>query len=89
MAGDQQQLLTIEDLSRRSRLSVSTLRRLARAGKIPFFQPSGKGGRLLFPEDAIERAVVGSLPSTPTPNGEPQKLAGPRPAWMRGPAATN
>ena len=54
MADDNAQLVTIEELSEHSRLSIATIHRLKRAGKIPFFQPSGKGGRLLFPANAIE-----------------------------------
>src|SRR5687768_6450886 len=49
-------LQTIHELSRHSRLSVSTLHRLKKAGRLTYFQPAGKGGRLLFPADAIERA---------------------------------
>ena len=48
--------LSITELSARSGLSVSTLHRLKKAGKIPCLQPAGKGGRLLFPADAIEQS---------------------------------
>jgi excisionase family DNA binding protein len=82
--------LTVEELSRESRLSVSTLHRLKRAGKIPYYQPSGKGGRLLFPPDAIEHAVQASSsePNSTSTDHVPQRLAGPRPAWMQRGAAT-
>jgi len=79
-------LLTIEELSRHSRLSVATLHRLKRAGRIPYFQPAGKGGRLLFPVDAIERAgnavdeATGAVTNQVT---DGQRLSGPCPAWMR------
>ena len=79
-------LLTIEELSRRSRLSIATLHRLKKAGRIAFFQPAGKGGRVLFPADAIERTGDLRSPAAETghdDNSGDQCLSGPRPAWMR------
>ena len=80
-------LLTIQELKERSRLSISTLRRLVRDRKIPYFQPAGKGGKLSFPPDAIERMCIlpDRPPSQPT-SGEinpPKRLSGPSPEWMR------
>jgi hypothetical protein len=79
-------LLTIDELSRHSRLSITTLHRLKKAGRLPYFQPAGKGGRLLFPVDAIERAnnAAGELAGEcqNSDRGD-QRLSGPRPAWMR------
>ncbi len=43
----------IAELSQTSGLSISTIRRLVRDHRIPFLQPSGKGGKLLFPVDAL------------------------------------
>jgi hypothetical protein len=84
MPGENTQLLTIEELSRHSRLSISTIHRLKRAGKIPCYQPSGKGGRLLFPPDAIERAAAAQgNPSSAAATDEPARLAGPRPTWLQ------
>jgi hypothetical protein len=51
------QMLTVQEPSANSRLSVATIHRLKGQGKIPFYQPAGKGGRLLFPADAIRRTV--------------------------------
>lgn len=64
---DAAQLLTIEEFIAKSRLSVSTIHRLKRQGKIPYFQPAGKGGKLLFPPDAIECAagLASGQPSIP------------------------
>ena len=72
--------LTISELSAQSRLSVSQLRRLAKAGRIPFLQPGGPGGKLLFPPDALLKA-----------NDPPQESAGVsvrpqhgrRPNWLK------
>jgi excisionase family DNA binding protein len=86
------QLLTVQELSARSRLSPSTIHRLKREGKIPFFQPAGKGGRLLFPADAIERvpqALRTTLPDPSRPTGRAARhLSGPPPAWMRSPTSS-
>ena len=80
-------LLTIKELSERSRLSISTLHRLKSAGKIPFYQPAGKNGRLLFPLDAIERLAIAGNTAGPTnvpTGGRPRgHLSGSRPAWMQ------
>jgi len=79
-------LLTIEELSRHARLSPSTIHRLKNAGLIPFYQPSGKGGRLLFPADAIERtatAIAEAAGRGSNQTDRHQRLSGPRPAWMR------
>ncbi len=81
------QLITVEELSSRCRLSIATLHRLKRQGKIPFFQPAGKGGRVLFPADAIERAaaLVAAPSNSLSSDGQPKHLSGPRPAWMKTP----
>lgn len=85
--GDSSQLLTIQELSSRSKLSVRTLRRLKDGGRLAFYQPGGKGGVLLFPADAIERAspsaecddIVLALPA----QNSSENLSGPQPAWKR------
>jgi excisionase family DNA binding protein len=70
--------VTIAELSRTSGLSDSTIRRLVRDKRIPFVQPSGKGGKLLFPPDAIERSA-----QTHSENQASElPLAGRRPSWM-------
>lgn len=79
--------LDIKELKARTGLSVATLHRLKRQGKLPHFQPAGPGGRLLFPPDAIERcaAVVASSQPPPfAPAPEPRRhLSGRCPAWMQ------
>lgn len=83
------QYLDIGDLSARSGLSTSTIHRLKIQGRIPFYQPGGKGGKLLFPPDAIDKcgqAMPASEPlaaeASTNRNGH---LSGPRPAWLRTP----
>ena len=77
--------VSVDELSRLSGLSLSTIHRLKKAGKIPFYQPAGKGGRILFPHDAIERAQLAmtSVPDTvAAPKLPSPRLSGPAPAWM-------
>ena len=85
MADGAEKYLDIKQLSRQTGLSVSTVHRLKNAGKIPYFQPAGKCGKLLFPPDAIERAAQAAAPvSVKTIAAEPSaRLAGRPPQWMR------
>ena len=76
--------IDIHQLTTRTGLSVATIHRLKAQGKIPFFQPAGKGGKLLFPPDALERAPGPTPPAAQLGSSEPQgRLSGPAPAWMR------
>jgi len=87
MSGNQDcggpQLLTVEVLSAASRLSVSTIHRLKRQGRIPFVQPAGKGGRVLFPADAIARGAVSTHVERLACDPSRGQLSGPRTAWMQ------
>ena len=82
----QPQLLTLRELSQRSQLSSATLHRLKRQGKIPFYQPSGPRGKLLFPVDAVEQAAKAAFsnpsPTSPGTTTEKAHLSGPCPTWM-------
>jgi hypothetical protein len=87
--------LDIKQFSATAGLSVATIRRLARDGRIPYFQPAGKGGKLLFPPDALELAAGGTIWANAQPRpanpgraeqrgqpSQPGRLSGPAPAWM-------
>lgn len=95
---DERRYLTLEELARVSGLSKVTLRRHWRAGKIPGHQPGGKGSRVLFPPDALERKQVASpamlepRPSVPDadqvqhpfdPTGEASTRRRPRAQWRQ------
>ena len=82
--------LDINELVARTGLSEATIWRLKRAGKIPFFQPGGKGGRVKFPADAIEVAGLETKPDSSATAGSesPERLPGPCPKWMS-PGANN
>jgi hypothetical protein len=80
--------IDIAELSRRTGLSVSTIRRLKEQGNIPCYQPAGKCGKLLFPVDAIERSAGQPPVSDPADtsghfHASSGRLSGPAPAWMR------
>ena len=72
--------LTISELSESSGFSVTQIRRLAAAKKIAFFQPGGKGGKLLFPPNALE-CHGEENPFAMTEESE-KPLPGRRPKWM-------
>jgi hypothetical protein len=79
-----EQLLTAKELGERSRLSISTIRRLKSARRIPFIQPAGKRGRVFFSPDAIERCAGTDPVSEPDPADlHPRHLSGPCPGWMQ------
>ena len=89
-ANQQRNYLSAEGLSAHTGLSLSTIRRLKDAGKIPFFQPAGKCGRLLFPADALEQAAQASEPpAAPIAEAErPTRLSGRQPKWTQSPPPT-
>ena len=79
------QLLTLQEFCGVTRLSPATVHRLTKAGKLTFYQPSGKGGKLLFPLNAIELAAsAASAPSAQSEdrNAGSQRLSGPTPKWL-------
>jgi hypothetical protein len=90
--------LSKRQLIARSGLSASTIQRYKDAAKIPFFQPAGAGGKLLFPPDAIELARAHAIAEqqaaavTGVARGQHgqqaaetpgrRTLRGPRPRWQ-------
>ena len=74
--------VSLAELSLRTGLSASTIHRLKDQGKIRFFQPGGKRGRVLFPLDAIEHACQAPPTSASFVEG-PKRLSGPPPAWTK------
>jgi excisionase family DNA binding protein len=75
--------LTIDQLHHRSGISKPTLYRWVDRNVIPFYQPGGKGGKLLFPPNAIELATRDRLANGHAEPVAPKKtkLSGPRPKW--------
>lgn len=79
----QPQYLTVAELVERSGYSSASIHRLKAKHDIPFYQPAGKGGKLLFPPDALEqiRKTDGETFTNPKPQPKEQ-LSGRAPAWM-------
>jgi hypothetical protein len=84
-----------QEFSDQSGLSIASVRRYLRDGKLPFVQPGGPRGRVLIPTDALARLAIhgwGS-PCPPNPDTSPagerrsegsSRRSGPGPAWRRG-----
>jgi hypothetical protein len=96
--GDQQarHYLSPQQFSAHSGLSLSTVHRYLRQGRLPFRQPAGRRGRVLIPRDALEVLTGDTLSqdldqgATPPPTAAPAqppvtptRLPGPRPKWTR------
>ena len=76
--------LNIQEFARFSGLSVSTVRRLVEAGNIPFYQPGGKGTKVLLRRDALELTHAKSdLPGLSQDPEAAKTPRGPKPRWMR------
>jgi excisionase family DNA binding protein len=91
-----QPCLSYAELSKRTGISVPTLRRRVDEGKLPFFQPGGPRTRIVFPADVVEQlthvqptlAEPPPEPSTPSttpesPTPATPKRRGPQPKWRR------
>jgi hypothetical protein len=88
------QFLSPQEFSRASGLSLATVHRYLKNGRLPFRQPAGARGRILIPVAALAAAVAGSEQPRPVaPTSESYTLAhppigstrlpGPRPRWTR------
>lgn len=76
-----------------STLSIATVYRYLRAGRLPRYQPAGRGGRVLIPKIALQTYVLPStvseapasaivaLPSSSVSNVA--RAPGPSPRWMK------
>jgi excisionase family DNA binding protein len=74
--------LSIRELAAHTGVSVSTLRRLLKAGRIAAVQPGGPRTRLLFRPDALDQNPTqppGAALPAPAPQAPPR---GPRPRWL-------
>ena len=74
--------LNIDQFQSLTGLSKSTIHRLKDSGQIPFYQPGGKGSRLLFPADAIEQSERLPSVAAATSRTQPGHLSGRQPQWM-------
>jgi excisionase family DNA binding protein len=84
--------LTVEEFSRRCpNISLPTVRRYVKSGKLPSVQPGGKGCKILIPADALEtcrreqqatsKPLLLSPPAKSKPKSKPTRPAR-RPNWL-------
>jgi hypothetical protein len=62
--GDERDYVSASELAAAAALSLATVWRLKRAGRIPFHQPGGDRHAVRFPRDAIERLTTSRDRST-------------------------
>ncbi len=80
--------LTASELAARTGMSTTTIWRLKRDEKIPFYQPGGKNSLVRFPPNALELANSQSTTTesnegdSTNSNKSEKPLPGPRPDWM-------
>jgi excisionase family DNA binding protein len=87
--------LSPEEFNQLTGLSLATVRRYLKNGKLPFLQPGGRRGRILIPVDAlaglplvvsgatpISDLAACSPPQTEIQN-KPARIPGPQPRWTR------
>lgn len=92
--GTERSYLSPEEFCHHSGLSLATVHRYLKKGKLPFYQPGGPRTRILIPTDAVESvsrsATQGgraAAPATAQPSSTSADrrapLPGPRPRWTR------
>lgn len=84
--------LTVREFASQSGIGVATVWRYLHDGKLPKYQPGGRGCRVVIPIQALHTLPVyegtNSMPQTdsaPSPGQKHQqkKIPGPRPKWPR------
>ncbi len=87
--------LSPEEFSELSGLSLATIHRYLKSGKLPYRQPAGPRGRILIPVEALAVAPIEHTPTQqehatdttsllhPPTTAELSPLSGPRPKWTR------
>jgi hypothetical protein len=84
---DSPQFLTVDQFAAQSGMSVATIRRYIRTGKLECLQPGGFRCRVAIPRTALMSAIFNadSLPPTNSKevNIKNRKLSGPTPRWRR------
>jgi excisionase family DNA binding protein len=80
------QYLSYQELSARTGISISTLRRRVKQRRLPHFQPGGPRTRIVFPSNAIElcnQPDAGNEAAPPPPPPAPSRgRRGPAPKWL-------
>jgi excisionase family DNA binding protein len=84
---DGQECYCVKEFAKRNGISASTVRRLLRQGKLPYFQPGGNKHLILIPHDALVRSqpdfpALGEKQNQRSDNSG-RRLPGPMPRWMQ------
>jgi excisionase family DNA binding protein len=91
--------LSIGELAHLARLSISTIHRYMKAGKLPFIQLGGPRSRVLFRADVLEHfesqphalqsrseeSAASTSSESARHDAVPNQIPGPRPKWLSGP----
>lgn len=78
---NEMKLLGTEEALKRFGISRATLHRWRQAKRISFIQPGGKGGKLLYPADALEQLATARDLSATKATSAPKSISGPKPKW--------
>src|SRR5262245_5075038 len=93
--GQARRYLSPQEFSTLSGLSLSTVHRYLRRGRLPYQQPAGRRGRILIPATVLEQiaddpssagsaqAPVAPLAGTANSPRTSARPSGPRPKWIR------
>lgn len=81
-----------KEFSQRSGLSLATIHRYLRIGRLPFVQLGGRRHRVLIPCDALDcvlkpetREPAPQSSKAAKPHDNPPPVSGPQPRWLRDP----
>jgi len=76
--------LNVKELVAKTGFPESAIWTLKRQGRIPYLQPAGPRGKVLFPPDALDHLVYRPDPADAAkPHREPKLLSGKEPKWKR------
>lgn len=87
-ANTSKQFLSPHEYGRLAGLSIATVRRYLKGGRLPFAQPGGPRGRILIPLAAVTLTVSDPAPSAlrggrAESSTQTVPLPGPTPRWLR------
>jgi len=85
---DEREYLKLDEFQKLCGLSLVTLRRYVKSGKLESVQAAGRGHRILIPRDALDK--LRAAPKSPPDPAEAERpsrnetLSGPKPRWRVG-----
>lgn len=74
--------LTAKDLAEALDVRLSTVYRLKRDGRLPYFQPGGKRHFVRFPETLLETVTEVTVNAAPGNATADVTIPGPKPKWQ-------